>query len=440
MFDGRVQVYRRGEGRFWQCAARVGERRFRESTKEESLDRAKDVAEEWYLDLRGKLRHGEIVRDEPTFGKAAELYISALKVLSVGERSPKYVELTELRMRRHVIPFFKDKPLSEVNRALAQAYRMKRNSETIDATGKPPARSTMDQEFVCIRQVLKQAEDLGWIQHLPTLTPPYKSKGKKARRAWFSPEEYIRLYTATKKRMEECKRPGWELHYADLHDFVLFMANSGLRPDEAINWLELRDVVIERDDATKKEILVIDVRGKTGTGYCKTMPGAVLPFRRLRARRQLNLELAEAEKTDFAGLKHNALIAARRKLAADLASGERKPKCELPPATKVFPRFDRATFNVILKEEGLKFDRDGRRRTAYSLRHTYISTRLMEGANIHQLANNCRTSVKMIEEHYAAHIRDRLDAAALNVQRSRRVRNASRALGSREQPSSGATL
>ena len=34
----------------------------------------------------------------------------------------------------------------------------------------------------------------------------------------------------------------------------------------------------------------------------------------------------------------------------------------------------------------------------YSLRHTYISLRLMEGANIYQIANNCRTSVGMIEK------------------------------------------
>ena len=63
-----------------------------------------------------------------------------------------------------------------------------------------------------------------------------------------------------------------------MHDFVLFMANTGLRPDEA--WqLELRDVKIEDDYATKETILVIDVRGKVGTGYCKSMPNAVYPLK-----------------------------------------------------------------------------------------------------------------------------------------------------------------
>ena len=56
-------------------------------------------------------------------------------------------------------------------------------------------------------------------------------------------------------------------------------------------------------------------------------------------------------------------------------------------------------------------------RSAYSLRHTYICVRLMEGADIYQIAKNCRTSVEMIENYYAAHIKTHLDAAAINVRR-----------------------
>jgi hypothetical protein len=42
----------------------------------------------------------------------------------------------------------------------------------------------------------------------------------------------------------------------------------------------------------------------------------------------------------------------------------------------------------------------------------------MEGADIYQIAKNCRTSVEMIEKYYAAHIKTSLDAAAINVVRS----------------------
>jgi hypothetical protein len=38
------------------------------------------------------------------------------------------------------------------------------------------------------------------------------------------------------------------------------------------------------DEDLGKTILEIEVRGKCGVGYCKSMPGAVRPFERLRSR------------------------------------------------------------------------------------------------------------------------------------------------------------
>ena len=67
------------------------------------------------------------------------------------------------------------------------------------------------------------------------------------------------------------------------------------------------------------------------------------------------------------------------------------------PTDRLFPGSQRELLNTILDEENLKIDREGQRRTAYSLRHTYICFRLMEGADIYQIAKNCRTSVEMIE-------------------------------------------
>jgi integrase len=413
MFDGRLQIYRRTPHGPWQAAARVGHQRFRQSTGEDALDRAKDVAEEWYLDLRGKLRAGQITPKLPrekTFGEAAESYVREVRVLAATTRSASYVKMMELRMNVHVLPYFKDKPLSAVNKGLVQSYRVKRAEQTIEKTtvrddagnvtqpGKPPARSTMLQEIVNIRQVLKHAEAQGWIQYVPNLSTPYMTQGKRGRRAWFSHDEYKKLYTATRRRITKGKRRGWKPRYEDLHDFVLIMANTGLRPDEAWN-LEFRDVHVEDDYATKATILVIDVRGKVGVGYCKSMPNAVHPFEDLKQRREQKLR--DEGKTD-----------------AEIA--------KLLPTMKVFPDYNRDLFNTILEEENLKFDRDGQRRTAYSLRHTYISMRLMEGANIHQVANNCRTSVQMIEQFYAAHIKDRLDAAAINVMRPKGARKAAK--------------
>jgi integrase len=182
---------------------------------------------------------------------------------------------------------------------------------------------------------------------------------------------------------------------------VLFLGNTGLRPDEARN-LEHRDVSIEEEEDGEK-ILHIEVRGKRGVGYCKSMPGAVLPYQRLRDRP--NPELSQTRR-------------ARRRRGEDLSEPPPAIEFKYPePTEKVFPGNHIKMFNNLLTRTKLKLDRDGKPRTAYSLRHTYICLRLMEGADIYQIAKNCRTSVEMIERFYAAHIKSTLDAAAINIRK-----------------------
>ena len=95
--------------------------------------------------------------------------------------------------------------------------------------------------------------------------------------------------------------------------------------------------------------------------------------------------------------------------------GEGAKSAPPKPTDKLFPNRQTKLFNTVLDEADLKRDREGQPRTAYSLRHSYISFRLMEGADIYQVAKNCRTSVEMIEKHYARHIKTALNAAFLNV-------------------------
>ncbi len=94
---------------------------------------------------------------------------------------------------------------------------------------------------------------------------------ERGKRAWFSPEEYKKLYQATRKRAQEPKKKGFQWESEQLHDYVLFAVNTGLRPDEA-GRLEFRDVTIVDDEDLGKTILDIEVRGKRGVGYCKSMP------------------------------------------------------------------------------------------------------------------------------------------------------------------------
>lgn len=373
LMGGRLHLYKRENSRYWQCSTFIGGRNRRMSTKEEGISQAKDLAEEWYLELKGKYKRGDLKYGK-TFGQAAEQFIREYEIITEGQRNAKYVDGHSIRLSKHLLPFFGDKILSEITPGLVQEYRIHRREKAMEEYDKPPARSTMHQEIVVLRQVLKTANRHGWLPLLPDLSEPYKASGKISHRAWFSPEEYKKLYEATRRRAQHPSRSRYAWESAQLHDFVLFMANTGLRPDEAIR-LQYRDITIVHDEATDEMILEIEVRGKRGVGYCKSTTGAVSPFRRLKKRNNPQL-------TD-----------------------------------RIFPKTHRMLFNNILDEEGLKIDREGNPRTAYSLRHTYICLRLMEGADIYQIAKNCRTSVEMIEKYYASHLKTSLDAAAINVRK-----------------------
>jgi integrase len=398
--DGRLLVYRRANSRYGQCSARWKGQNFRRSTKEDSLELAKEIAEDWYLELRGKARAG-LLKTEKSFKIAAEQFLKEYQIITEGQRSPRWVEGHGIRLRLHLLPFFGELGLSEVTAGKVQEYRMHRIGTS--TTGKPPARSTLHDEIVTLRQVLKTAIRHGWLAHLPDLSPPYKTQGKVVHRPRFSPAEYKQLYKATRQYAYDSRDKSWRWNAEQVHDYVLFMANTGLRPDEAKN-LQHRDVTIVQDEATAERILEIEVRGKRGVGYCKSMPSAVLPYERLRDR-----------------AKPPPRLPRRRRIGDDGEAPEGEPpKPEYAkPTDPVFPGNHIKLFNGVLKRGDLKLDRDGNRRTAYSLRHTYICMRLMEGADIYQIAKNCRTSVEMIENFYAAHIKNTLDAAAINVRRSR---------------------
>ena len=398
LLDGKVHVYRRANSRYWQCSTYLGSRNHRQSTREENLAAAMDFARDCGPDAPCRRpctsRGGEIVAAEEarlrqarlpaprgrshTFKEAAEGFLAEYQVLTFGERNAVYVEGKARHVRLRLEPFFGRAPLHRMTAGRIQAYRVSRMTPPDGDAAKawrPPAKSTLHQELVTLRQILKWANRQGWIHALPDMSAPYRQSGKISHRAWFSPEEYKRLYEATRERARTPRKERWRAQSEKLHDYVLFMANTGLRPDEASR-LQFRDVSVISDTGSGERILQIEVRGKRGVGFCKSMPGAVLPFERLAKRG------APAQ--------------------ADL----------------IFGKVQRQLFNAVLAELDLKHDREGNVRTAYSLRHTYICLRLMEGGDIYQIAKNCRTSVEMIEKFYASHIAGTIDAAAVNVRKA----------------------
>jgi len=415
IMGGKIHLFKRPRSPYWQCTAYLKGRERRKSSKQKSLTLAKEFAEDWYLGLRDKSRNGQLVTGR-TFAQAAKKFNAEYASINAGHRSAKWVQGHQDRLRLHILPFMGHLPLNDMPKGIGQDYRVHRMTQPKDwydrqeklwqkkyssaqqqrenpfvpKAWKPPAKKTIHNEVVTMNLVFKTAHIHGWIDALPNLSNPYSRQTKVEHRPWFTPKEYQKFYEATRENAQNPKHPRYKWYAEQLHDYVLFMANTGLRPDEAKR-LEFRDVEVVEDDMTGETILEIEVRGKRGTGYCKSMPGAVFPFKRLRDRIKLKKSKDEAD--------------------------ERPHETDL-----VFPNEFKKMLNGILNDIGLKFDRNGKARTSYSLRHSYICFRLLEGADIYQIAKNCRTSVEMIEKHYAAHLKDMIDASLVNVRKAKTMK------------------
>ena len=206
ILGGKVHVYRRENSRHWQCATYLAGKNRRVSTKEDSLAKAKDFAEDWYLELRGKARAGELSRREdlPRGRRAIRARIpdhhrgpAQRRVRQGPQHAPAGPPAALLRQhgafRDHArqgagVPHPSPREGDEGARQAAGAeHASTRKSSPCGRRSRPPCATA------------------GWTG-CPDLSEPYRASGKISHRAWFSPEEYKKLYEATRERAHDIRR------------------------------------------------------------------------------------------------------------------------------------------------------------------------------------------------------------------------------------------
>ena len=163
-------------------------------------------------------------------------------IIADGERNKRWTEGHEIRLRVHLLPFFGELGISQVTPGKVQDYRIQRMASRLEPNpasksncpllDKAPAGSTLHNKVVTMRQVLKPGIRHAWLQYLPDLAPPYRTQGKIVHRPWFSSAEYKQQYTATRAYSKEPFHNHFKWNAEQVHDYVLFLANTGLRPDE----------------------------------------------------------------------------------------------------------------------------------------------------------------------------------------------------------------
>jgi integrase len=226
-----------------------------------------------------------------------------------------------------------------------------------------PTDKTLQWDMMLGKAIIKWANEQGLRgnQSLPTVT--FTPKKKRVRPAFEIPE-YRRLWRTMYKRINYAKDDRTRRSRELLRDYVLVLANSGMRIGEANN-LGIRDVIPFRDDKGRVNYRFI-VRGKTGE-------------------RDVILRSAVASRVD-------KLLAKRR------GEDPNNFLFAMPDGSKVITLIDQ--LNSALKQAGIQKNGFGEKYSLYSLRHFYAVTALRNGIGVFEVARNMGTSVQMIQEYY----------------------------------------
>jgi integrase len=368
--DGRLHVFKRTDCRYWMARFYADGRYKVASTKELTYAAARSFAENWYDDLQYRKKRGELIHDY-SFAEAAAIMLELQKELvHTGERNTRHASEYEKKLKGVLLPFFGSLGLGKITTQKIEDFKRWRVAGSVG--GKIVSTSTIHQDFVILRQVLKIAERRNWI---PKVVEFPDLKIKVNVRSWFTAKEWDKLLKMSHQRIETAKsaRVRWERE--QLHDFMVFSVHSGLRQGELMG-VRRKDieVFINKDGDRNRDYLMVNVRGKTGERRVVAMMGAVRSFERLCERNKLGED--------------------------DL----------------LFSQNHRDGLNELLKVAGLKYDSMGRTRNSKSFRHTYIMMRILKSggrADLMKLARNCGVSPEVINRHYASHLSSEMVAEDL---------------------------
>lgn len=248
---------------------------------------------------------------------------------------------------------------------------------------KDPTDSTLVWETTLAKTLLKFAHSRGYRGNSQLPTWRYK-KEKRIVRPAFTPAEYKQVYERMRTWIRETDDEEYKYTRELLRDYVLILANSGMRVGEANN-LKESDVEPFVDELGRKNYM-LRVKGKTGTRIVVPRTSAVRYINRV-FERNVRRRLEEEIKARTTRSPKRIVDSKGQEWFFTMYDG-----------SKVITLIDQ--FQKVLQSINLLENRYGERFTLYSLRHFYAVNRIRKGIPIYDIAANMGTSVQMIEQYY----------------------------------------
>ena len=407
-YPRKLSVFKIAASKFWQVRCWIAGRTHRRSTQTQSLRMAQCFARTFYEQLLAQsaslnstlpitcsvVSHDTAtVKPHMTFAAvAAQMFTNEQARVERGEFSSGSLKVLRNRLDAHILPRWGKLSPSAVDHAELLAFTQYL-SKTFSTT-------TVSQYLIAVRKIMTMAVAVGALDKLPEFP---KIKIQTNSRGAFTPTEYWQIMR-TARKLQHTQHPdsssllrkNYRLRTAELTMppdvawCIGFMVNSFIRPSD-LKTLKHRHVEIVRNDNTYLRLTLPET--KSHSRPIVTLQPAVRIYQQITKHyAQKNL----AAPDDHLFLPH---LRDRAYAHAVLAF----------------------YFNWVLAKTGLKLGARGQERSLYSLRHSSITFRLLygQGIDLLTLARNARTSVDMINQHYASTVTGEQNIGMLQSRRSR---------------------
>ena len=407
-YPSKLSVFKIAASKFWQVRCWIAGRTHRRSTQTQSLRMAQSFARRFYEQLLAQqaslqntstttcsvvLNDTLEVKPHMTFAAiAAQMMANEQARVERREFSRGSFKVLRNRLDAHILPRWGKLPPSAIDHAqlLAFTQYLSKSLSTI----------TVNQYLIAVRKILTMAVAVNALDKLPEFP---KVKVQTNSRGAFTPTEYWQIMRTARKLQhtrhpdsDSTLRKNYRLRTAeytmppDVAWCIGFMVNSFIRPSD-LKTLKHRHVEVVRNDNTYLRLNL--PKTKSHSRPIVTLQPAVRIYQQL-TQYYGSRSLASAD--DYLFLPH----------LRDRAY-----------AHWVLCFY----FNWVLERTGLKLGAHGQERSLYSLRHSSITFRLLygQGIDLLTLARNARTSVDMINQHYASTVTGEQNIGMLQSRRTR---------------------
>jgi len=256
LLDGQITLFKRVNSHKWQTAFKIENSEIRRSTKKVDKAEASLAALDLYLEAKFRHKNGMPLKTR-TFGDIAKLAIAEM-VRALSEKRGKTVYKDYIiALNRYLIPFLGGYLINKIDFAAISSYEDWR----AEKMGKRPTASSVGTHNSAINKVFDEAIKRGYVaaEKRPFLVNEGVD-GK--RRPDFTLAEYVKMVRGLRTFIASSRDGKTREMRLLLRDYVLILANSGIRHGTEADNLCWRHIRFVRERG--REVLLFYVDGKTG--------------------------------------------------------------------------------------------------------------------------------------------------------------------------------